>query len=282
MSDKQLIESWRARMGVIKNIRRFWDEQGFEEMIVPVLQPGVPAEPTIYPFVTSWDRRLEDGGRTGQQVFMPLSPERAMKHYLARGMDKIYSIGHCMRNMEAKGSSHHPEFLMLEWYRSGCDYHQIMADTKELIGWLAEGARAGEAQRAASATEKVRFAGRNYSLVDWPTLSVEEMWQATFGGSIADFLDDESLRALAGARGYDTTGDWEQIFNQLFLNEIETQLPADKFYFLLDFPAKLSPLCRPRADKDWLAERFEVYCGALELGNGNSEQLEEAVVRALF
>ena len=51
---------------------------------------------------------------------------------------------------------------------------------------------------------------------------------------------------------------------------------------MIDFPAQLSPLCRPRADKPWLAERFEVYIHRLELGNGNSEQLDSQRVRELF
>ena len=261
-----------ARMQVIKLIRAWLDERGFQELICPVLQPGVPAEPTIYPFVTRWDRYLGQE-RVSSELFLPLSPERAMKHYLSLGAGDCYSIGHCARNLEGVGPTHHPEFLMLEWYRVDCDYQQIMDDTRELLCFLT---------RRLTGKTAIEYQGQKYDWSRWRTLSVEALWQEKFGVSIKEILDLSAITQLARDRGYQTEGsDWEQIFNQLFLNEIEPTLPSEPF-FLLDFPACLSPLCRPRRDRPWLAERFEVYVGGMELGNGNSEQLDAAAIRALF
>ena len=53
-------------------------------------------------------------------------------------------------------------------------------------------------------------------------------------------------------------------------------------FFLIDFPARVSPLCRPKPDKPYLAERFEVFMAGMEIGNGNTENLDTAKLRASF
>ena len=297
MSQNQLVQSIKNRSKVIKLIRSFFDTQGFDELVSPVLSRGAPAEPTIYPFVTHWSRANENKIEQ-TELFLPVSPEKQMKRYLAMGFEECYSIGHCFRNLEAAGPSHHPEFLMLEWYRPESDYRRIMADTKALIVYLINNFLSDDViqmydtcktsvkqayDKRMTNIRHLSYAGRQYDLANWPELSVEQLWKKTFGVSIGELQADAALAALARSRGYQVAGaTWEQNFNQLFLNEIEPQLPTDQFYFLLDFPARLSPLCAPRAEAPWLAERFEVYCGALELGNGNSEQLDSARVRQLF
>lgn len=260
------------RMRVIKLIRKFLDERGFQEVLCPILHQSVPAEPTIYPFETHWNRYLEEK-LNSKPLYLPISPERAMKHYLAAGFPDCYSIGHCFRNLEGKSSTHHPEFLMLEWYRHDHDYHSIMTDTHQLLVFLAQ---------EITGNSVVTWQEQQYDLDQWPILSVEELWQEHFGCSIRDILTVNQLADLARAHGCNPEGaDWEQLFDQLMLNEIEPLFPSQPF-FLLDFPAQLSPLCRPRADKPWLAERFEVYVGGVELGNGNSEHLDGAKIRTLF
>ena len=115
----------------------------------------------------------------------------------------------------------------------------------------------------------------------WQTLSLEQLWQEKFGLSLAQVQPLVLLKKLARQFGYHDTGDWEQIFNQLFLNEIETTLPQTPF-ILWDFPARLSPLCAPKKRQPWLAQRFEVYLGGQEIGNGNTEQLDPGAIRRLF
>lgn len=272
MSDSAYLAAHQLRGQVIKNIRQFFDAQDFTELICPVLQTGVPAEPTIYPFATRW-QRYQGEDLLANELYLPISPERAMKHYLAQGFSKCYSIGHCFRNLEGKSPTHHPEFLMLEWYRPDADYKQIITDTQELLLNLCT---------KINQSSLLSFHGHTYDLRHWQTLSVDTLWQQHFGVSLQSLLDDQAMIAFARQRSYQTQdSNWEQLFNQLYLNEIEPQLPTVPFV-LLDFPARLSPLCRPRADKPWLAERFEIYLDQIELGNGNSEQLDTQVISQIF
>lgn len=258
------------RQEVIKLVRRFFDNQGFQEVTTPILNTGVPLEPRVYPFTTTWCSRAGD-----YPLYLPIYPERDMKRLLALGLGDSYTIGHCFRNLEAKSPTHHPEFLMLEWYRQNSDYQQIMADTKKLFAFVATNLAAklkGEARERALAVANWH----------WQHYSVASLWQERLGVPLEELLTEVPLARFAKRLGYqvqDST--WEQNFGQIFFNEIESRLPPEPF-FLLDFPARLSPHCALQKDNPHFAARFEVYCQGVEIGNGNNEYLDAKKVRESY
>ena len=65
-------------------------------------------------------------------MFLHTSPEFALKRVLASGLPRVYSISPCFRE-EEWGPMHTTEFTMVEWYRTGCGYREVMEDTVELI-----------------------------------------------------------------------------------------------------------------------------------------------------
>ena len=110
----------KARAGVLRTIRAFFDARGFVEVETPVRIPAPAPEPHIdCPPSGDW--------------FLRASPELQMKKLLVAGMERIYQIGPCFREGE-KGSRHSPEFTMLEWYRADADYNDIAADMEVLVG----------------------------------------------------------------------------------------------------------------------------------------------------
>ncbi|MBQ0033360.1 MAG: EF-P lysine aminoacylase GenX, partial [bacterium] len=169
---------------------------------------------------------------------------------LAAGMDRIYQIGPCFREGE-KGSRHNPEFTMLEWYRRGANYLDIMEDMKRLFIGL------------------VQVQGSRFKVQ---------------GGEDMDFelstLNFELLRvreAYARYAGWDPwVGDWDQ---DRFDFDMATKIePAIKEMgggvFLMDYPpqaaslAKLSkPSKHPNLSNFSYAERWEFYWDGLELAN---------------
>jgi lysyl-tRNA synthetase class 2 len=52
--------------------------------------------------------------------------------------------------------------------------------------------------------------------------------------------------------------------------------------FLVDYPVELSPLARAKPDDELTTERFEAFCGGMEIANGYSEVNDPAVQRARF
>lgn len=252
------------RNRVIKAIRHFFDKRGFQEIITPVLNQSLPLEPTLYAFKTEWSTL-----NGTKDLFLATSPEASLKKMLAAGIGNCYSVGKSFRNLESSGPQHNPEFLMLEWYRENANYLDIITDTKELISFVSN-------QIKPVANQPVSLPA------EWQILSLVDLFKQHTGFDLAKLVDEQVLISAMKQKGYTVAKHtWEQLFNQVFLNEIEPYLPQTPF-FLVDFPAKISPLCQPQPDRPWLAERFEVYLGGMEIGNGNTEFLDVNQVTKSF
>ena len=111
-----------ARSKVTKAIRGFFDGQDFEEVETPILQTCPVMDTHIRAFST--DLKGIDGAAE-RQLYLHTSPEFAMKKLLVAGMERIYQICHVFRNAELS-MRHSPEFTIVEWYRAGADYKDIM------------------------------------------------------------------------------------------------------------------------------------------------------------
>lgn len=307
MTNNDATRPLRILAQTIQTIRAFFDEQGFQEVISPVLHSALPLEPTIYPFTTTWHTN-----QGNQQLYLATSPESYLKKLLAKGLGNCYSIGHSFRNLESSGSRHHPEFLMLEWYREDANYHNIMVDLELLIERIVEVFSKSQVMTSnlktyskhLSPSAKKSKIGPDISKVanqpisgwkcissqgravnfqpPFPRVSLDQQFKEKIGINIADILTDEAIQKCATRRGYNIeNATWEQLFNQIFLNEIEPYFSKQPF-FLTDFPAKLSPLCKRNSEKPYLAERFEFFIAGLELANGNTEKTDVNAVARSF
>lgn len=241
------------REEIIKAIREFFYAKKFHEVIVPVLNDAVPLESELFPFVTSWN--TVDGEK---KRYLSLSPERNLKRMLAAGIGNCFALGKSFRNLENSGSQHLPEFLMLEWYRTNADYFQIMKDTEELIIAIQN-----KLKSICHCEKPGNLRGCQRGRSNLKT-SMTSPWKKV------------SLYSL-----FKKTGGWDEereVFDQIFVNKIESKFPKEPF-FLIDFPARFSPLCKPQKEKPYLAERFELYIDGMEIGNGNTENTDVSSVR---
>jgi elongation factor P--beta-lysine ligase len=247
------------REQVIKAIRQFFDDQDFQEITTPVLNKALPLEPNLYAFETNWQAM-----QSNQALYLSTSPEAALKKMLALGLKKVYAIGHSFRNKEPADIEHNPEFLMLEWYRAEADHESIMADTEALVQFL---------------FDQLNTSKKQFNLTSpWPRFSLEKLFNQKLRVSLKEILSIKAIQTLAKSKGYDIEhSTWDELFNQLFMNELEVELGKEPF-FLTDFPAQISPLCMPQTKKPYLAQRFEVYLNGLEIGNGNTEQTNAQLV----
>ncbi|MBD3250804.1 MAG: hypothetical protein GF381_04545 [Candidatus Pacebacteria bacterium] len=263
------------REQVIKACRSFFDQQGFHEVITPVLNWVVPAEPTLTPFTTTWHDLTQD-----HQLFLPCSPELALKKSLAQGIEPCYSLAPSFRNQEPADADHHPEFLMLEWYRSGVSYKKIMKDCQELVLFILDWLQRWQERPR---TDQIEYQGKKHQLAgNWPILSLAKLFNDQTGCTIKQVEQLEQLVGLAQELGFETqAASWEQLFNQIFINLIEPKLPVGPL-FLVDFPAQISPLCTQQPNRPELAERFEFYLAGIELANGNNEQTQLDKIERYF
>ena len=229
----------RARM--IQAIRMFFIEQDFLEVDTPLLIPAPAPEPHI------------DAIKAGTG-YLHTSPELCMKRLLAAGYPRIFQISKCFRDGE-RGKVHLPEFTLLEWYRIGIDYKELMEDCEELILRVARDLGMGE---------KIPYKGTYIDL--------KKSWERI---SLSEAFDRFSHLTLEMAIQKDR-------FDEVLVREIEPCLGRTGPTILYDYPVSLASLARLRRDNPEVAERFEVYVGGVELANGFSELTDSGEQRARF
>jgi elongation factor P--(R)-beta-lysine ligase len=253
------------RENIIKSIREFFYSRQFHEIITPTFNDALPLEPTIYAFQTTWQTV-----HGVNNLYLSTSPESGLKKMIAQGMENCFAIAKSFRNLEDSGATHIPEFLMAEWYRKNATFQDIMDDTQNLIQFVSKG-------------KTCTYQNHEITFPDsWPRRSIISLFTEYASVNVEQLLDDTSLRNAAQKKGYSTEdATWEQLFNQIFLNEIEPTLGMDPC-FITDFPSRISPLCARKKDQPDFAERFEVYIGGLEIGNGNTENTDTNSIRSVF
>jgi lysyl-tRNA synthetase class 2 len=254
---RQPIEPLLARERVVDGIRAFFKARGFNEVETPLLV----RHPGMEPHLEVFESELTTAGGRRERAFLTTSPEYAMKKLLAAGLPRIFQLCKAFRNREEVSRRHNPEFTILEWYRAEADYRAIMDDCEELLIAL----RGGEA---------LIYQGEAIDLArPWERLSVREAFERHAGVDLEACLDPAELARVAGARGYAVEPDtsWEQLYHQLFLNEVEPRLGRGRPTILYDYPVSMAALARAKPDDPRYAERFELYVGGLELGNAFGE-----------
>ncbi len=234
---KRLISMHNAlllRSRFLLSLRQFFHSRDYIEVETPVRLPCPALETHI------------DAEPSGEW-FLRTSPELHMKRMLAAGHDRIFQIGPCFRSGE-RGDRHHPEYTMLEWYRTGTDYRGILEETKALVSQLAPLAGPGC---------RVDF-GK-----PWEIISVAE----TF------------IRHA----GWDPTTRYDAArFDLDLVEKVEPALPRDRAVILIDYPAEAAALSRRHKDNPCTAERWELYLDGIEIANAYSELTDASEQRMRF
>ena len=257
----KLWEHYWVRERLIRAVRNFFLEKGFHEVETPLLIARPPAESYLDVFTTT----LYDRQRRPQTAYLSTSPEVALKKLMVAGLGNCFSLTKSFRNMETQSKLHSPEFTILEWYRVGADYQILMTDCEDLLGAI---------KKEVLGKKPLVYQGRQIDLGQpWERLTVAGAFIRYAHLDLAKALKPETMRKLAYSRGYrvekETT--WEELFNQIFLNEIEPRLGRGKPTILYEFPASFAALAKKKESDPRWAERFEFYIAGLELGDAYSE-----------
>ncbi len=257
-SNPELLKNYLVREKVIHTIRKFFLNRKFHEVFTPVLVPIPSIEPNLEVFKT--ELRTSKGIK--RDGYLIMSPEFSIKKLLAAGIGSCFEITHCFRNEEEVSRLHNPEFTMLEWYRINADYTDVMCDFEDLFTEII-------------GKENFTYQGVKYDITrPWPRISVAEAFEKFAGINTETLLDEKGLIKKGEEKGYrtDSSITWEQMFYQIFLNEIETKIRASrKPAIIYDYPLSQASLSRPKASDPRFAERFEVFLAGVELGNCFSE-----------
>lgn len=239
-------ECLQLRANTYRLIRQFFAERDVLEVDTPLLCQAPVCDPNIEP-VAAGERYLHT------------SPEYAMKRLLCAGSGDIYQLCKVFRQGEA-GSRHNPEFTLLEWYRVGWTYSQLMAEVEALLQALLS----ETIQHTLHLTYAQALA--NYANLEYATLSAEDIQQYGI--------------QLAGADLQLTTDSWLDL---IISHRVEPNLPENTLVFIRDYPASQAALAKVRqGDTHPVAERFEVYLNGMELANGYQELTDAGEQRQRF
>lgn len=217
----------RLRHALLVSIRSFFDEAGYLEVETPCLVPSTVPETHIDLF------RVEGG------LLLAASPEPQMKRLLADGHGRIYQITRAFRQGEV-GRWHNPEFTILEWYRAGADYLDLMDETEALLERLC-----GVARRKPPTFTRLTV--------------------------------DDAFERWAGWRPSERWS--EELFYSDLVERVEPGLATLGGVFLHDYPGQAASLARPGAHDHRVCERFELYLDGVEIANAFSELTEPAEQR---
>jgi len=280
-----------VRQHVLASVRGYFAAEDFAEVDTPILQISPGNEVHLQAFATE----LKDPrGGVSQKRYLHTSPEFAMKKLLVAGVPRLYQLAHTFRNAE-RSSRHHPEFLMLEWYRANVVLRAIMDDCVSLV------------RAAATAVDRKIFSINSMTcdpFAEWEELSVPDAFRRyadidlmailpspPLAGGIKGGLATTSPLSTSPpppASGRDalaafaseatrvgvhvSDGDeWDDLFFRIMGERIEPYLGKTRPTFLCDYPVSQAALARPKTDNPALAERFELYICGIELANAFGE-----------
>ena len=267
-----------ARASIAAALRRIFSDMGFLEVDTPALQVSPGMEPHLRVFATDLEG-LDPADRTRR--YLHTSPEFSMKKLLAGGMERMFQLSHVFRNGE-RSATHHPEFTMLEWYRAGAGYHDLIDDCRRLLNAAAD---------AVPDHDGLAWTGaRADPAGDWQVVTVAEAFETHAGIDLLAtapdpyrpdiaLLDQQARPLGIAAREGDR---WDDLFFRIFLERIEPKLGIGAPTVLTDYPVSMAALSRPKPDDPRLAERFEIYVCGLELANAFGELTDPAIQRARF
>jgi len=254
----------QKRHVIRRSVRDYLDRQGFIEIDAPLLVRGTTPDAGINSFRV-YDR------------YLVTSTEHQIRRLEAGGVHKIYTLTKNFRRADYEGTTHNPEFTMLEWNRCGEAMHTIENDAAQIV--LA-------AHRALGGTDILNYGGKKVDLtLPWSRMTVMDSVKKYTGVRLTDF-ELPAISAAVEASGIRIHTEWAHDRTFLFsvlIDWLQGRLGMEKPVFLYDWPNFMTAMAQNKAKKG-VADRSELYICGLELSNGfpsltNYESQKEGFVQ---
>ncbi|MBM4220960.1 MAG: EF-P lysine aminoacylase GenX [Gammaproteobacteria bacterium] len=238
----------RARL--LGATRDFFGQRGLLEVETPALVAHAVSDPHL----DNIPVQLADGRR----LWLHTSPEYHMKRLLAAGAPDIWQLGKVFRDGEA-GRRHEPEFTLIEWYRHDFTLRSLAAESCELIAVLASVAGRSLAVPVYLGYRELFLAALDIDPLTADAQLLRNCARRVLGSRMGPELED--------GLGEDI-GAWLDL---LMSHAVDRHLAGTDIAVISGYPAGQAALARIDPADDRIAERFEVFCGGLEVANGYRE-----------
>lgn len=270
------MERFRLRSRILFTIRKFLEEEGFEEVETPILQ-NVYGGAEARPFKTHLNALSQD-------MYLRIALEISLKKLIIGGMQRVYELGRVFRN-EGIDRTHNPEFTMLEAYAAGWDYNDLMEFAEALFERIALDLFGqttipyqGEGPAPILINLKapwIRMSMKE-ALKTYAKLDVDRMSEAQMQKQLLTHSQADPKKIQGAPRG--------ALIALLFEEFVESHLIQP--HHIIDHPIETTPLCKPHRDpllrKEGLVERFESFILGQELCNAYTELNDPELQRTLL
>jgi len=265
------------RSKLVRAMRHYLDGLDFVEVETPVLQQQAGGA-AARPFLTHMNA-LDVG------LSLRIAPELYLKRLLVGGMPRVYEVSRNFRN-EGVDKSHNPEFTSMELYQAFGNYETMREIAEGLVRELATVAAA----ERGGAIDAMPFGDLRVDYASgFVRVGYSELFERALGFPMTDFVrarEEAEKRGLKTKSDDGTPFDDILVVNELFEEVAEHAIDPAKPTFVLDYPAALSPLTRPKAgtmdDAIPLAERWDLFIAGMEIGPAYTELNDPDIQEAKF
>ncbi len=265
-----------ARNKVKASLRNWFNAKDYTEVETGQLQISPGNEVHLLGLKTIWNSHIGQS----HDLYFATSPEFSCKKLIAAGETRIFEFARVFRDRDI-GPLHSPEFTMLEWYKVGADWHEIIDETLEVckISAKANGAPNYIWKNLSIPIEtqpiklKVAEAFRQYANIDLDQV---------LGENGEAKRDEFALCAREVGINIEASDDWSDIFTKILVSKIEPNLgiKAPTIFYEYPYPeAALAQRCKH--DRRYV-ERFELYICGIEIANGFGELIDAKEQRERF
>lgn len=254
LMNPEVKERFITRTKIIGLVREFYNDEGFIEVDLPILQP-LAGGATAEPFVTHHNALDTD-------FYLTIAQELYLKELLAGGFTKVYEMGKRFRN-EGIDTTHNPEFTMLESNEAYADAESQRAFIEKLFKFVVK-----------------ELFGKMSFEYDGNVISLKEKFavvtfydllrrHALIPNPESITVEEAMVRAEQLGVKVDKAESLEKVLDNIYKKVARPKLIQPTF--IVDYPVSFNPFAKRKDPDSNLIDRFQLVIGGAELVNAFSE-----------
>ena len=270
ITNEQSRAVFEKRILILREMRRFLENRGFQEVETPMLQ-AVAGGAAAEPFKTRHNA-------LGMDLYLRIAPELYLKRLLVAGFLKVFELNRNFRN-EGISRRHNPEFTMLEVYWAYADFEKMAQLVEDLVCHLAEEIHK-LSPPAAPDNSALRVEHRDADGKITRTINLQPPWRRVrYHDLVREVAGADWFELSTAQRRQRATDDLKveigpQLADFEVTQHVFEKLVEEKTFdpvFVTHCPKELVPLAKQNPESDALVDVYELIINGVEISPGYTE-----------